>query len=83
MGYASILLDKFIQVVKQEKENGTDEQKCITTKIVLNSVDTAVTFYESYGFKWMYKNVESYAKLLSYEKTDQEKENFIMELLVE
>ena len=78
MGYASLLLDKFIQIIKNEKE----KEQQPTTKIVLNSVETAVLFYESYGFRWIYKNIECYNQLLEYEKSTNDKENFIMELIL-
>ena len=82
MGYASMLLDKFIQVIKDEK-NQQPLPEQIPTKIVLSSVESAVLFYESYGFRWIYANINSYSTLLEYEKFDQEKEYFIMELTIQ
>ena len=79
MGYASMLLDKFIQTIKCEKQ---DQDQDVVTKIVLSSVESAVLFYESYGFKWIYADIESYNTLLNFEKFEQEKEYFIMELII-
>jgi GNAT superfamily N-acetyltransferase len=52
-------------------------------KIILSSVETAVTFYEEYGFKWTKRPLSDYPVLMRYEKWDKEKEYFMMELDVE
>jgi len=49
-------------------------------KIILSSVETAVTFYEEYGFRWTKKPLSDYPVLMRYEKWDKEKEYFMMEL---
>jgi ribosomal protein S18 acetylase RimI-like enzyme len=75
MGYASSLLDDFITHIKQ-KHSGTTR----TTKIVLSSLETAVTYYEKYGFVWTRKSLLDYPDLLEYEEYEDDKEYFMMEL---
>jgi GNAT superfamily N-acetyltransferase len=77
MGYASKLLDGFIERVKTETEKYRDTKKI---KIALSSVEEAVTFYESYGFKWTRKSLLDHKPLTWFEYYDKEKEYFIMEL---
>lgn len=77
MGYASKLLDGFIERVKQETKKYESSKK-IT--IALSSVETAVTFYEEYGFKWTRKSLNEHMPLTWFEAYDESKEYFIMEL---
>jgi len=77
MGYASKLLDGFIERVKQETKKYENSKK-IT--IALSSVETAVTFYEEYGFKWTRKSLKDHKPLMWFEAYDEAKEYFIMEL---
>uniref|UniRef100_A0A6C0I2B8 N-acetyltransferase domain-containing protein n=1 Tax=viral metagenome TaxID=1070528 RepID=A0A6C0I2B8_9ZZZZ len=77
MGYASKLLDGFIERVKQETKKYGNTKK-IT--IALSSVETAVTFYEEYGFKWTRKTLKDHTPLTWFEAYDDAKEYFIMEL---
>lgn len=44
-GYASIFMNEFIDYLKSEYTNAT---------IVLDSVESAVTFYERLGFQWTF-----------------------------
>jgi len=74
MGYASGLIDDFVSHIRE-----TVHDRC---KIVLSSLETAVTFYEQYGFKWMRTPLSDYPVLLRYELYEAEKEYFIMELRV-
>jgi GNAT superfamily N-acetyltransferase len=80
-GYASKLLDDFIQNIKnkhaQQSEIQTPYNKI---KIILSSVETAVTFYEIYGFKWTRALLTNHRTLMRYEKYDKDKEYFILEL---
>ena len=76
MGYASKLLDDFIDHIRN---NRTDDSSC---KIVLSSIESAVTFYEQYGFKWMRTSLNDYPKLMEFERYDESKEYFILELQI-
>jgi ribosomal protein S18 acetylase RimI-like enzyme len=77
-GYASQLLDDFIQ--KMREKHATDEIKN-TCKIILSSLWNAATFYESYGFKWArHDTILNHPILLKYEKYEENKEYIIMEL---
>ena len=76
MGYASGLLDDFIGHIRNTRENAN------TCRIALSSIETAVTFYEQYGFKWMRTSLTDHPKLMDFERYDAEKEYFILELVV-
>jgi ribosomal protein S18 acetylase RimI-like enzyme len=78
MGYASKLLDGFVERICIETRNQTKP-----VKIVLSSMETAVTFYESYGFKWTRKSLADYPKLMRHEKYEKDKEYFMMELPIQ
>ena len=75
-GYASNLLDDFIKYIKSKKTIYK------TIKIVLSSVETAVTFYESYGFRWTRESLTEHNTLMRYEKYDENKEYFILEMSI-
>ena len=77
MGYASKLLDGFIERVKQDTMKHRDTKK---VTIALSSVVEAVTFYEEYGFKWTRKSLADHEPLTWYEPYDEKKEYFIMEM---
>lgn len=77
-GYASKMLDDFIQHIKRIHEQS--EHKFKDIKVILSSVETAVTFYETYGFKWTRAALTDHKTLMIYEKYDAEKEYFILEL---
>ena len=77
-GYASKLLNGFIERIKQENQN--NKNKLI--KIILSSIEIAVLFYEDYGFKWTRKSIIEYPLLLQYEKYEKKDLYFIMELIV-
>lgn len=77
-GYASQLLDDFINKVR---EINKDNNK--TCKIILSSVWNAATFYESYGFKWIRDDtILNHEILLKNEKYEDDKEYIIMELVL-
>jgi GNAT superfamily N-acetyltransferase len=95
-GYASQLLNDFIDRIrgsdkaKCEIPTSVDQNFVVQStdakrskKIILSSVETAVTFYEEYGFRWTKKPLSDYPVLMRYEKWDKEKEYFMMELDVE
>ena len=68
-GYASKLLDGFIEKMREKKG-----------KIILSSVESAVLFYEAYGFKWTIDTLSDHSILMETEKKEEGKEYFIMEL---
>lgn len=75
LGYASMLLNGFIERVKRENADTGQE-----IKIIVSSLDTAVSYYEHYGFTLTGKTMLEYPRLLLFEKYDETKENFIMEM---
>ena len=77
MGYASKLFDGFLERVREEQK-----QSDHVVKIILSSLESSVLFYESYGFKWTRKCVSEYPVLMEYEKYEEGKEYFMMELIV-
>jgi GNAT superfamily N-acetyltransferase len=77
-GYASKLLDSFIERIKQENIN----KNGIKIKIILSSTEESVLFYESYGFRWTSESLTDHPLLMDYEKHQEEKEYFILELLI-
>jgi GNAT superfamily N-acetyltransferase len=75
-GYATTLLKLFKQYIQDMV--GYSE---FTTKVILSSVEDAVTFYEDNGFKWVWPLDKSkYDMLLQYEYGSFEKECFVMEM---
>lgn len=75
-GYASQLLDDFIQKMRENQMSNN-----MKSKIVLSSLWNAATFYESYGFKWArYDTILNHSLLLKHEKYEEDKEYIIMEL---
>ena len=79
-GYASKLLDQFIERVREENVINTTEGKKI--KIILSSTEESVLFYESYGFRWTRESLSDHPLLMVYEKYEQGKEYFILELFL-
>ena len=47
VGYASIFINEFITFIKEKYG-----KKFKNISIILDSIETAVTFYEQFGFKW-------------------------------
>jgi len=74
LGYASLLLHDFIELIKTENEYNDKN-----VKMVVSSVETAVTFYESYGFKWTRESLNEHLLLTYFEKYEEDKEYFILE----
>jgi GNAT superfamily N-acetyltransferase len=77
-GYASKLLDGFLEKIR--KEQRIEQEK--KTKIILSSVETAVLFYEAYGFRWTTDTLSDHRILMMAEKKEDDKEYFIMEMVV-
>lgn len=76
MGYASIMLTNFIEYIQYQKEPGQG------LKIILSSLESAVTFYEKYGFRWTKNPIHQYPVLMEHEPVEKDKEYFIMELQI-
>ena len=76
-GYASKLLDELTNRIKNENK----ANPCIR-KIILSSIENAVLFYESSGFRWTRESILEHSVLLQYESYEKDKEYFILELLV-
>lgn len=77
-GYASKLIDGVVERIKEE--NGDNPET--TIKIILSSVEESVIFYENYGFKWMRESITDHPMLMRFERYEEKKEYFIMELIV-
>jgi len=77
-GYASKMMDGFIDRIRQENRKNKDCE----IKITLNSFETSVLFYENYGFRWTNESILKYPRLLNHETYDEEKTYFIMELIL-
>ena len=71
LGYASALLNDFISEIKNRHKD--------QIKIILSSLESAVTYYEKIGFTWTRDCLSSYPVLCKYEKFEEGKEYFIME----
>ena len=74
-GYATMLLNGFVERIK--KETKTSSKK---VKIVLSSLDEVVSYYQKYGFEAVDCSFENYPYLQCFEKYDEEKLYTIMEL---
>ena len=79
-GYASKLLDDFIQFIKTEYQE--KREKYTNIKIALSSLESAVTFYENNGFRWTHEPITAHKPLLRYEKYEEDKEYFILEFII-
>ena len=74
-GYATKLLNGFVEKVKEETK--TSPKK---VKIVLSSLDEVVSYYQKYGFEAVDCSFENYPYFKCFEKYDEEKIYTIMEL---
>jgi ribosomal protein S18 acetylase RimI-like enzyme len=77
-GYGTKILDGFVERVKEE----TKIKPSTKVKIILSSLEEAVLFYEAYGFKWTRESLADHPFLMLYEKYEEKKEYFILELLL-
>lgn len=80
LGYASALLDDFIQKIKHEK-NIKYKDYCV--KIILSSLENAISYYKHYGFRLESTNIRDYPMLMLHEKYEEDKTYYIMELQIE
>jgi hypothetical protein len=76
MGYATIMLDKFIEYILKKH---TSNQKI---KFILSSTENAFTFYLYSGFELTQDLLTDHKILTKYEKNDKNKEYYIFELLI-
>lgn len=76
-GYATKLLNGFVERVKEETKMSTKK-----VKIVLSSVDEVVSYYQKYGFEVVDFSFDNYPYFRCFEKYDEEKIYTIMELNV-
>ena len=76
MGYATIMLDKFIEYILKKH---TSNQKI---KFILSSTENAFTFYLYSGFELTQELLTDHKILTKYEKNDKNKEYYIFELLI-
>lgn len=82
-GYATKLLDGLVERIKKENSCQISQTTPLPTiKIILSSLEESVLFYESYGFKWTTDSITDHPILMDYEKHNEEKEYFIMELVL-
>jgi hypothetical protein len=98
MGYATMLLDGFIESVKHSdtitsfrisdaqrrppvslNENWCNKEG---TKIILSSVDEAVSYYQSRGFVAVDDSLKNYPELMRFEKFEKDKMYTIMEFTI-
>jgi GNAT superfamily N-acetyltransferase len=76
LGYASMLMNQFIERVRTENLENTE----YSIKIIISSLDTAVSYYKSYGFKHVEGGYEKYPRLLKFEKLDKNNPSFVMDM---
>jgi ribosomal protein S18 acetylase RimI-like enzyme len=74
-GYATKLLNGFVERVKEETINSKKK-----VKIVLSSLDEVVSYYQKYGFEAADFSFDNYPYLKCFEKYDDEKIYTVMEL---
>lgn len=77
LGYASMLLNGFVEKVREETKN-TDKK----VKIILSSVDDVVSYYQQYGFDVVDYTLENYPYLMCFEKYQDSKMYTVMELSI-
>jgi len=77
MGYATLLLDGFMNKINEETANINKN-----VKVVLSALDDVVSYYQKYGFEVVDYNFDSYPYLQQFEKCDDTKMYTIMVLLV-
>ena len=73
-GYATKLLNGFVEKVKEETRNSNKK-----VKIVLSSLDEVVSYYQKYGFDAVDCSFENYPYFQYFEKYDDSKIYTIME----
>jgi len=74
-GYATKLLNGFVERVKLETKNTNKK-----VKIILSSLDEVISYYQKYGFEVVDCSFDNYPYFKYFEKYDQNKIYNIMEL---
>jgi ribosomal protein S18 acetylase RimI-like enzyme len=74
-GYATKLLNGFVERVKLETKNTNKN-----VKIILSSLDEVISYYQKYGFEVVDCSFDNYPYFKYFEKYDQNKIYNIMEL---
>jgi GNAT superfamily N-acetyltransferase len=74
-GYATKLLNGFVEKVKDETKSSSKK-----VKIVLSSLDEVVSYYQKYGFEAVDCSFENYPYFKCFEKYDEGKLYTVMEL---
>ena len=74
-GYATKLLNGFVEKVKDETKSSPKK-----VKIVLSSLDEVVSYYQKYGFEAVDCSFENYPYFKCFEKYDEGKLYTVMEL---
>ena len=77
MGFATKLLNGFVEKVRNETHNAN-----VPVKIILSSLDDVVSYYQKYGFEVVDCSMENYPYLAHFEKYDETKIYTIMELVI-
>lgn len=77
LGYASMMLDGFVEKIREETKAETK-----SVKIVLSSVDDVVSYYQRYGFEAVDYTLEAHPYLMRFEKCDPDKMYTVMELKI-
>ena len=75
MGYATMLLDGFIKSIKHSDTINKEGRK-----IILSSVDAAVSYYQCRGFVAVDDSLENYPELMRFEKFEKDKMYTVMEI---
>ena len=75
LGYATLLLNGFIERIKKETDNIGKN-----VKIVLSALDEVVSYYQKYGFEVVDYNFDDYPYLQNFEIYDETKMYSIMVL---
>jgi len=77
LGYATALLNGFVEKIREETVDAV-----VPVKVVLSSIDEAVSYYQKYGFEVVDCTMENYPYLAKFENYDETKMYTIMELNV-
>jgi len=78
LGYATSLLDDFIDKIKTETQNETDYE----VKIVVSSLDSAISYYKHYGFSLTKDKLIDHPVLIKYEKPEINEGLHILEFTI-
>jgi ribosomal protein S18 acetylase RimI-like enzyme len=77
MGYGTLLLNGFMERVREETAN-IDKK----VKIILSALDDVVSYYQKYGFEVVDYNFDNYPYLENFEKYDETKMYSILDFII-